>query len=134
MSFTQPDILKALSTVEDPDLKRDLVSLGMIKDVKVDSGKVSFTVVLTTPACPLKEKIRKDCEDAVIAVVGEDVDIDITITSTVTTTRDNTPLLPGVKNIRMNTILPAVRQKPITTRRQDLTIWRNPITLTWGPS
>src|SRR5687767_8192599 len=99
MSFTQSDILKALSTVEDPDLKRDLVSLGMIKDVKVESTKVSFTVVLTTPACPLKEKIRKDCEDAVEAVVGQNVDIDITITSSVTTTRDNTPLLPGVKNI-----------------------------------
>src|SRR5688572_15038135 len=46
MSFSQVDILKALSAVEDPDLKRDLVSLNMIKDVKVEPGKVSFTVVL----------------------------------------------------------------------------------------
>src|SRR5688500_685160 len=99
MSFSQSDILKALSTVEDPDLKRDLVSLNMIKDIKVESGKVSFTVVLTTPACPLKEKIRKDCEDAVRKVVGEGVKIDIHITSTVTTLRNNTPILPGVKNI-----------------------------------
>lgn len=99
MSFSQTDILKALSTVEDPDLKRDLVSLGMIKDVKVDPKKVSFTVVLTTPACPLKEKIRQDCEDAVEKVVGKDVDIDIFMTSSVTTLRDNAPLLPGVKNI-----------------------------------
>jgi ATP-binding protein involved in chromosome partitioning len=99
MTYSQSDISRALSTVEDPDLKRDLVSLNMIKDIKVQSGKVSFTVVLTTPACPLKEKIRKDCEDAVRKVVGEGVKIDIHITSTVTTLRNNTPILPGVKNI-----------------------------------
>jgi len=99
MSFTQADILKALSTVEDPDLRRDLVSLGMIKDVTVSPERVSFTVVLTTPACPLKEKIRQDCEDAVDKVVGSNVAIDIKMTSSVTTLRDNAPLLPGVKNI-----------------------------------
>lgn len=99
MPFTQSDILKALSTVEDPDLKRDLVTLNMVKDIKVDPKKVSFTIVLTTPACPLKEKIRQDCEDAVELVVGEGVEIDIHITSSVTTLRNNTPILPGVKNI-----------------------------------
>jgi ATP-binding protein involved in chromosome partitioning len=99
MSFTQADILKALSTVEDPDFKKDLVTLGMIKDVTVSPDKVSFTVVLTTPACPLKEKIRQDCEDAVDKVVGANVTIDIKMTSSVTTLRDNAPLLPGVKNI-----------------------------------
>ena len=99
MSFSQTDIIKALSTVEDPDLKRDLVTLNMIKDVKVDPKNVSFTVVLTTPACPLKEKIRQDCEDAVRKVVGPSVSISINITSSVTSLRDNAPLLPGVKNI-----------------------------------
>jgi ATP-binding protein involved in chromosome partitioning len=99
MSFSQSDILKALSTVEDPDLKRDLVSLNMIKDVKVTSDRVSFTVVLTTPACPLKEKIRKDCEDAVKKVTGDAVALDITMTSSVTSLRDNAALLTGVKNI-----------------------------------
>jgi ATP-binding protein involved in chromosome partitioning len=99
MSFNQSDIIKALSTVEDPDLKRDLVTLNMIKDVVVEGGKVSFTVVLTTPACPLKEKIRQDCEDAVRKVVGKGVDIHINITSSVTTLRNNTPILPGVRNI-----------------------------------
>src|SRR5438105_4392348 len=99
MSFTQSDILKALSTVDDPDLKRDLVSLGMIKDIKIDSGKVSFTVVLTTPACPLKEKIKQDCENAVRNVVGQSIKIDINMTSSVTSLRDNAPLLRGVKNI-----------------------------------
>jgi ATP-binding protein involved in chromosome partitioning len=99
MSFSQSDIIKALSTVDDPDLHRDLVSLNMIKDVKVEANKVSFTVVLTTPACPLKEKIRQDCEQAVRAVVGPSTTIDIFITSSVTSLRDNAPLLPGVKNI-----------------------------------
>lgn len=99
MSFTQSEILKALSTVEDPDLKRDLVTLNMIKDVMVNPQKVSFTVVLTTPACPLKEKIRQDCLEAVKLVVGDGVEIDIHITSSVTTLRNNTPVLPGVKNI-----------------------------------
>src|SRR5690606_5133731 len=99
MSYTKSDILRALSTVEDPDLKRDLVSLNMIKDVQADEGKVSFTVVLTTPACPLKEKIRQDCEQAVRNVVGPSVSIDIHITSSVTSLRDNTPILPGVRNI-----------------------------------
>jgi ATP-binding protein involved in chromosome partitioning len=99
MSFTSSDILKALSTVEEPDLKHDLVTLNMIKDVKVEPGKVSFTVVLTTPACPLKEKIRQDCEDAVRPVVGDDTDIEILLTSSVTTLRDNSPILPNVKNI-----------------------------------
>jgi ATP-binding protein involved in chromosome partitioning len=97
--MTQSEILKALSTVEDPDLRKDLVSLNMIRDIKIMADKVSFTVVLTTPACPLKEKIRQDCENAVRAVVGPKFSIDIFITSSVTTLRSNAPLLPNVKNI-----------------------------------
>lgn len=99
MNFTEKDVLQALSKVEDPDLKRDLVSLNMIRDIKLEPGKLSFTVVLTTPACPLKDKIRQDCYDAVEPVVGEGVAIDINMTSSVTTSRSNAPLLPGVKNI-----------------------------------
>lgn len=98
MSITQTDILKALSKVNDPDLRRDLVSLNMIKDVEVTPKKISFTVVLTTPACPLKEKIRQDCLEAV-EPLADGREIDIAITSSVTTSRNNAPLLPGVKNI-----------------------------------
>jgi ATP-binding protein involved in chromosome partitioning len=97
--MTQSDILKALSTVQDPDIKRDLVTLNMVKDIKIEPGKVSFTVVLTTPACPLKERIRQDCEEAVRQVVEKDVAIAINMTSSVTTLRDNAPVLPKVKNI-----------------------------------
>jgi ATP-binding protein involved in chromosome partitioning len=65
LSVSKEIILGALSTVQEPDLKKDLVTLNMIKDVELGVGEVRFTVVLTTPACPLKEKIRKDCEDAI---------------------------------------------------------------------
>ncbi len=99
MSFTKTDILQALSTVNDPDLKRDLVTLGMVKDIEVSADQVRFTVVLTTPACPLKELIKKDCIQAVEKVVGASVSIEINMTSSVTTLRDNAPLLPQVKNI-----------------------------------
>lgn len=99
MALTQQDILNALSTVNDPDLKRDLVSLNMIRDVAIASDHVAFTVVLTTPACPLKEIIRRDCEAAVKKVIAPGTRIDINITASVTTLRNNAPLLPGVKNI-----------------------------------
>ena len=99
MGITKEDIIKALSTVNDPDIKRDLVSLNMVRDVVVQNDNISFTVVLTTPACPLKEMIRQDCEKAVRKVAGKEATIHIHITSSVTTLRDNTPLLPGVKNI-----------------------------------
>lgn len=93
------DIMKALSTVQDPDLKKDLVTLGMIEGLKVEGKRINFTVVLTTPACPLKEVIRKSCVDAIHEAVGTEVEINIEMTSTVTSTRDNTPILPNVKNI-----------------------------------
>ncbi|WP_299286990.1 iron-sulfur cluster assembly protein, partial [uncultured Mucilaginibacter sp.] len=54
MSITREEVLKALSYVEDPDLKKDLVTLNMIEDVVIEGNRVSFSVVLTTPACPLK--------------------------------------------------------------------------------
>jgi ATP-binding protein involved in chromosome partitioning len=99
MSITKEAILSALSTVNDPDLKKDLVSLQMIKDVTVEGNKIGFTVVLTTPACPLKEKIKGDCEDAIEAAFGSGVSLDIVMSSSVTSMRDQAPILPGVKNI-----------------------------------
>jgi ATP-binding protein involved in chromosome partitioning len=67
---TEAEVLRALGTVKDPDLGRDLVSLGMIENVAIQGDRVSFTVVLTTPACPLKGKIEDDCRRAVLAVSG----------------------------------------------------------------
>jgi ATP-binding protein involved in chromosome partitioning len=75
-SVTNNDVLKALSQVLDPEIKKDLVTLNMIKDVKVQDSKVSFTIELTTPACPLKAKIKQDAENAVMVLDGvESVDI-----------------------------------------------------------
>ncbi|MBL7865635.1 MAG: Mrp/NBP35 family ATP-binding protein [Cyclobacteriaceae bacterium] len=96
--MTPDDILKALSGVLDPDLKKDLVTLNMVQHVSVEGNAIRFSVVLTTPACPLKEKIRQDCEEAV-GRIAPGYKLDITMTSAVTTIRDNTNTLQGVKNI-----------------------------------
>lgn len=96
--MTTEDIINALRTVNDPDLKKDLVTLNMVKDVSVAGDNVSFSVVLTTPACPLKEMIRKDCERA-IHQLAPSAKVQILMTSTVTSVRENAPTLQGVKNI-----------------------------------
>jgi ATP-binding protein involved in chromosome partitioning len=67
---TQADVLQALSTVQDPELRRDLVSLKMIKDIQISGSNVAFTVELTTPACPLRQQIQRDAENAVLALEG----------------------------------------------------------------
>ncbi len=68
-------VLKALGTVQEPDLHQDLVSLGMIRDVVVTGSDVAFTIMLTTPACPLKHKIEKDARDAVVGAGAAKVEI-----------------------------------------------------------
>jgi len=92
-------VLKALSTVQEPDLKQDLVTLGMIQDIEIGVDQVKFTVVLTTPACPLKELIRRSCVAAIHEHVSPDVEVIINLTANVTSVRQTGPLLPGVKNI-----------------------------------
>lgn len=77
--ITNEDVLNALSTVMDPDLGRDLVSLKMIKDIKIEDGTVSFSIVLTTPSCPLKGKIENDARRAVYSMTeAKEVIIDMT--------------------------------------------------------
>ncbi len=99
MAISQDSIIKALSTVQDPDLKKDLVTLNMIKDISIDGNAIHFTVVLTTPACPLKELIKNDCINAIHKNVSADVQVFPNMTSDVTSTRNTAPLLPNVKNI-----------------------------------
>ena len=89
----------ALSFVEEPDLGQDLITLNMVEDIKVEGRTVSFTVVLTTPACPLKQLIHDACERAVHTMVDKDANVVIQMTSRVTTMRNNNTILPGVKNI-----------------------------------
>jgi ATP-binding protein involved in chromosome partitioning len=93
-------ILKALSTVEEPDLKKDLVTLQMVKDIKLNDSSVEFTIVLTTPACPLKEVIRRNCEKAIHEHVNDSLEVIVHFTSNTSSLRvDLTAVLPGVKNI-----------------------------------
>lgn len=100
MSITAGQVLEALKNVEDPDLKKDLVTLGMIKDLVVEGKNVNFTVVLTTPACPMKEMIHKACVNAVLHFVDKEAIVKVNMTSNVTSGKVNTgPLLPQVKNI-----------------------------------
>ena len=99
MNLTKESLLKTLSRVDDPDLKKDLVTLGMIQKVVIDGNKASFNVVLTTPACPLKEVIKNNCLDVLREDYADTYEWEITMTSQVTTVREATPILPDVKNI-----------------------------------
>ncbi len=100
MSITPEKVLKALSYVDDPDLGKDLVTLNMVRDVVVDGKKVSFTVVLTTPACPMKEQIRHACTNAVHHMVDKDAEVQIEMTAEVSSRRGSSEaVLPGVRNI-----------------------------------
>jgi len=69
-NITKEEVLNALRTVQEPELHKDLVTLNMIKDIQIDNGKVKFTVVLTTPACPLKNEIKTAVEKAVMGIPG----------------------------------------------------------------
>jgi ATP-binding protein involved in chromosome partitioning len=100
--ITQEQILAALSNVQEPDLGKDLVTLNMIKDIEInnDTKEVAFTVVLTTPACPLKDMIRGACENAITLLVDKEAKPLVKFTANVNSNRkDNAQVLPGVKNI-----------------------------------
>jgi len=97
MTITKEQILAALSHVEEPDLKKDLVTLNMVEDIRIEGNKISFSIILTTPACPLKAMIENACRNAILHFVSKDVDININMTSRVTTQSGNS--LPGIKNI-----------------------------------
>ncbi len=102
MLMTEEMVLKALSNVQEPDLGKDLVTLNMVKDVVVnnDNMAVSFTVVLTTPACPLKDVIRNACVNAVKILVNKDAVVTVNFTANVSSNRkDGKSVLPNVKNI-----------------------------------
>jgi ATP-binding protein involved in chromosome partitioning len=95
--ITQEQVYNALRHVEDPDLKKDLVTLNMIEDLKIDGNKLSFSVVLTTPACPMKAMLENACKNAIRHFVSKDIELSINMTSRVTSRPDRT--LAGIKNI-----------------------------------
>jgi ATP-binding protein involved in chromosome partitioning len=98
--MTEQDILKALSNVQEPDLGKDLVTLNMVKDIAIDGNKVSFTIILTTPACPMKDMMRMASENAVKLLVNKEAVVTVNFTSNTSSNRkDAKTLLSGVKNI-----------------------------------
>jgi ATP-binding protein involved in chromosome partitioning len=98
--MTQEKILEALSNVQEPDLGKDIVTLNMVKDIKIEGNFVSFTVVLTTPACPMKDMIKNACINAVKLLVNKEAAVTVNFTAN-TTSKRNDPgtVLPKVKNI-----------------------------------
>lgn len=98
--MTEEAILQALSNVQEPDLGKDLVTLNMVKDVKINGNDVSFTIVLTTPACPMKDMMRTASENAVKLLVNKEANVQVNFTANTTSTRkENLQILSGVKNI-----------------------------------
>ena len=98
--MTETDILRALSNVQEPDLGKDLVTLNMVKDIVIDGKHVSFTIVLTTPACPMKDMMSRASENAVKLLVDKEAIVTVHFTSNTTSTRkDEKLILGGVKNI-----------------------------------
>jgi ATP-binding protein involved in chromosome partitioning len=98
--MTTEEILKALSNVQEPDLGKDLVTLNMIQDLKIDGDAVSFTIVLTTPACPMKDLMKNASENAIKLLVNPKAQVQVNFTSNTTSLRkDEKSVLSKVKNI-----------------------------------
>ncbi len=96
-ALSPEQVLSALATIQDPDLGRDVVSLGMIKDLQVAGGRVSFTFELTTPACPVKDRFESQAREAVAGLDGVEA-VAIRMTSNVRASGPPGGLLPDVKN------------------------------------
>ncbi len=98
--MTQEQVLNALSNVQEPDLGKDLVTLNMVKDIAISGNDVAFTVVLTTPACPLKDMIHNACVNAIKLLVDKNANVNVKFTANTSTRRvDSHAVLPKVKNI-----------------------------------
>ena len=98
--MTKEKVLEALSNVQEPDLGKDLVTLNMIQDIEIEGNYVSFTIVLTTPACPMKEMMKNACVNAIKLLVNKEATVNVKFTSNTTTKRTDTgAVLPNVKNI-----------------------------------
>lgn len=98
--ITKESVLAALSNVQEPDLGKDLVTLNMIQDIEIEGKKVSFSVILTTPACPLKDMIEKACINAIHLLVDKEAKVKVNLTANTSSNRKGDKnVLSGVKNI-----------------------------------
>jgi ATP-binding protein involved in chromosome partitioning len=101
MQVSQADVLEALKVVRDPDLHRDIVSLGFIKNLAIAGDRVAFTIELTTPACPVKDQMRDQARAAVMQLPGVgavDVQMSARVREAVGADAGRAAL-PGVKNV-----------------------------------
>ena len=98
MPLDRETVMAALKTVQDPELFKDLVTLNMVKDVKVDGSRVDVKIELTTPACPLKDVIQKDITTALRKIGAESVNVEFTA-NTKGAMRPKSDILPQVKNV-----------------------------------
>jgi len=98
--LSQETVLNSLRQIIDPDLRKDIVSLGFIKDLKIDGGDVAFRIVLTTPACPVKEQMESQAIELVGAIEGVK-SVNVTMDAEVPQGRGvaNNIAIPGVRNI-----------------------------------
>ncbi|MDR0262987.1 MAG: Mrp/NBP35 family ATP-binding protein [Sphingobacterium sp.] len=94
---TKEQVLNALSYVEEPDLKKDLVTLNMIQNIEIEGQKISFDVILTTPACPLKDHIEHACRNAIAHFIDKNLEVHINMTSNVIGKQG--AQVSGIKNI-----------------------------------
>lgn len=98
--MTEQDVLQALSHVQEPDLGKDIVTLNMVKDIAINEKAVSFTIVLTTPACPLKDLIQRDCINAIHNHIDNTLQVTVKFIANTSSNRvDGKALLPKVKNV-----------------------------------
>lgn len=98
--MTSQKVLEALGNVQEPDLGKDIVTLNMVKDIEIDGNYVAFTVVLTTPACPMKDHIKNACVNAIRLLVNKEATVNVRFSANTTTHRkDARDILPKVKNI-----------------------------------
>lgn len=94
---TKEQVLNALSYVEEPDLKKDLVTLNMIQNIQIEDQKIAFDVILTTPACPLKDHIEHACRNAIAHFIDKNLEVQINMTSNVVGKQG--AQVSGIKNI-----------------------------------
>ena len=100
MPITQEQVVDALRNVIEPDLKKDLITLNMVEDIVVDGKNVSFTVVLTTPACPLKALIQSACVNAIVHFVDTEAKVTVNMTARTTSGRTPPPRSPRAPRAR----------------------------------
>src|SRR3990167_1044948 len=100
MNITESAVLEALRTVKDPDLGRDIVSLGFVKNIQIRNGQVKFDIELTTPACPVREQLKEESRLKVSQLPGVS-DVQVTMSSQVRgrANFEQAKVLPGVRNV-----------------------------------